>query len=248
LPVILTAAKPKSNFEVTHFDNQPAFLNFTAQAFSTALGGATSLSDEDIRNLAGAPSGSKIDMHLVTQWSDTGDDRPSPGLYLSVTHPQIIDGCNLIGLCHVPGVGYHVYIKDVFFNDYAAPGVGGLACARVVRFCLATGVREIRLLAAGGRTWPDIPNGQGKRWLGYYFWARCGFDMDLLSDDVRLGGEFRYPSTLSGCIRVSQLLQANGGVDWWKVCGTGNFMAFDSSSEKSASVYTLEAYLAQKGL
>lgn len=252
MPVIIGGGVNKSQFEVAQFDSVPAILTFTTQALNSVLGGNTSLVEEDVRDLAGAPSGSSIEMKQMVNWGPTGEDRPPPGLYFFVRHSQIINGANKIGLCFEPGYGVYVYIKDIFFNDHAPAGVGALSLAKIVRFCLRFGLPSIGLYAAGGRLWQDIihqPTGASMgRWMGYYFWARCGFDMELLPHDSDLFSEFRYPANLAGCARVSQVLKEAGGVDWWRVCGSGSFMGFDTSSDKSQSIARLEAYLAEKGI
>ena len=44
------------------------------------------------------------------------------------------------------------------------------------------------------------------------------------------------------------MLKEQGGKEWWKVCGNGSFMEFDSSSPITDSVVALESYLAEKGV
>jgi hypothetical protein len=252
MPVILGGGVVKSRMERQEFDSTPAiFSNFTASAFNALLGGASNLSDEDIRELAGAPSGSSVEMHDVKVWGPTGVDRPPPGLYLYTRHPHIIDRANVVGICHDPAIGYFVYIKDVFYNDRAAAGVGAVTLARIVRFCLRYSVRGIALYGAGGRTWQtqtNPANNKAFRWVGYYFWPRCGFDAELQPADRPLLQYFAHPSHLSGCARISDVLQGKEGPEWWRVCGDGSFMAFDSSGTASPSVTALEGYLAAKGL
>jgi hypothetical protein len=249
MPVLVSGSTSKSQFESTHFDLLPATLNFQVAAANALLGGT--LTDEDIRDVAGAPSGSTVDVQDVSRWGPTGEDRPPPGLYFLTSHPQFIDGSNAIGICLDPALGYFVYIKDVFFNDAAPSGMGAVALAKVVRFCLRNGIVGIGLYGAGGRRWINIQKGSvdtGKRWIGYYFWARCGFDMQLLAQDLTLITEFRHPSHLSSCRRVSDVLQDPDGPQWWQTCGSGHFMTFDTSSSTSRSVVTLEAYMALKGV
>lgn len=251
MPVVLK--NNKSAFEQEHFDRHPAVVDFPLQHLQQHLNQPVCFDDNDIRNLAGAPCGSRIACKYVASWSDSGDDRPKPGLYFLVRHPAIINGNNAIGLCWGgPGIGYTIYIKDVFFNGQAAAGIGPLALAKIVRFCLQFDIRKIELLAAGGRTWPDIRNAGGVslgRWAGYYFWARCGFDMPLQAQDRSLFQYFqRHPAHLINCTNVRDVIKEISGREWWKVCGTGCFMEFDCTTPRTASVQMLEAYLAEKGI
>lgn len=236
----------KSLHEQQQFDSSPAVINHKtgAQSISAILNQPNPFSDDDIRELAGAPAHGIIDYQDVPAWGNTGYDQPLPGLYFFSKHSVYITGVNRIGLCFTPPLGYVAYIKDVFFNKQAPIGMCAIMLARIVRFCLRFNITRIRLLAAGGREWETQPFG---RWGGYYAWARLGFDMNLLPPDLLLATHFPYfPSHLSGCGTVQEVVQNEEGRDWWKMCGTGDFMEFDSSPA-SPALATLDAYLGTKG-
>ncbi|UZU14155.1 hypothetical protein [Burkholderia pseudomallei] len=258
MPVILTNQTGKSMFEQAYFDASPTltsnatqFLQANSQLFAASLA--------DIQDLAGAPSGSEIDIAVVPAWGKTGADRPPPGLYFSVTHPTFIASKNVIGLVNDRG-RLGIYVKDVDLTDKAPTGMGALIVAKMVRFALRQGAANIRLLAAGGRYWP--PKGNGAEWSGYYAWARYGFNMSMAqplehpagtpiagTENAALTPFFPHrPPNLANCGTVQDVLKENGGKDWWKSCGNGWFMEFDCSSATSASVAALEDFCKEKSI
>lgn len=256
MPVILLNNN-KSAFESQYFDALPLAVVQHLGAPPTSLKGNGTLSDDDIRNLTGAPSGSVIayDMKAARV---AGVDLPPAGLYFTVRHPPLIGGWHEIGLCRVPS-GHMVYLKDIHIPSTAPAGMGRVILARIARFCIQNGISTIQLMAAGGRTWPhmnahNVPPAKPLRWWGHYVWARCGFDMLLASSpsalaDRALRQQFSYyPGLLASCATVSDVVSKDGGADWWKICGDGWFMAFDSSTANSKSVITLEAYLGERSL
>ena len=250
MPVILPNQHARSSFERDHFDLSPARLTFAPSEVDKFVGSQGSFSRDDILLLSGAPCGATVRIGEKKVWVGTGDDRPLPGLYFFTAHSSFIKGENAIGLCYTHGVGYSIYIKDVFFTSGAPEGLAAAAFARIVRLCLDKGIPKISLFAAGGRLWPSTvnENGQPARWGGYYFWARCGFNMPLEPEDIIFKKEFLHPFYLSACNDVRAVIQDKSGIEWWKVCGNGSFMDFDCSSATTASVLALEQYLHEKGI
>ena len=256
MPVILSNQVGKSSFEQAYFDTSsrltPAAIQFL-QANSTLFSGSLA----DIQHLTGAPTGSEIDIRFKPVWGNTGADRPPPGLYFFVTHPTFIDGENVIGLVNDNG-RLGIYIKDVNLTDQAPSGMGALIVAKIVRFALRRGAAKIRLLAAGGRYWP--PKGNGSEWVGYYSWARYGFNMPMSqaiedpagtpiagTENSALAPFFPVrPPNLPNCATVQDVLEVTGGKDWWKFCGNGWFMEFDCSTAASASIAALEDFCKEK--
>lgn len=248
----MSVANP-SGFERTHFDALPVNVDRNGLDIASLVG--VPLSDMDIQHLSGAPAGAKVLCEYKASWSPgtTGADKPDPGLYFYVWH-QFIHSANCIGLALVKGhdgIPYmRMYIKDVFLNSAAPPGLAGAMVARIARRCLRLGISEMRLLAAGGRRWPSLPTGQ--RWGGYVAWARYGFDMPLLTVDTGLFPAFPYfPAHLLGppqCSTVQELIRTDDGLAWWKLCGNGHFMSFDCSKPNTDSIVLLDRVLAAKGI
>jgi hypothetical protein len=249
----MSVAAP-SAFERLHFDSAAVTVNRNGLDISRLVGYA--LTDDDIAQLAGAPGGATIDCVYKPSWTvaETGADRPDPGLYFYVHHTFIL-GHNCIGLCLVhDGVApthFRLYVKDVSIAPGGAPpGFAGVMVARMARACLRLGVVEMKLLAAGGRLWPDMAAGQ--RWGGFVAWVRYGFDMPLLHHDVGLLPEFpHFPAHLSGpppCATAQDVVKTADGMSWWKVCGNGHFMTFDCSNPGSTSIAILDSALASKGI
>lgn len=155
--------KFKSTFEKNYFDSAPATIVHRGVDIDQYLGVSVPLSDDDIRNVCGAPSGSRISYDLVTRWGNTGADRPPAGIYFKVEHQTFIQGENCIGICFVaPSNQLLIYIKDIHFSAAAPAGMAAILVARIARFCLRFGISKIRLLAAGGRLWPNMR--PGERW------------------------------------------------------------------------------------
>ncbi|WP_141723441.1 hypothetical protein [Burkholderia sp. A2] len=258
MPVILTNQAGKSTFEQTYFDASPTLTN-NATLFLRANPQLFTASLADIQDLAGAPSGSEIDIGFVSAWGKTGADRPPPGLYFSVTHPTFIASHNVVGLVNDRG-RLGIYVKDVDLTDKAPSGMGALIVAKMVRFALRQGAANIRLLAAGGRSWPSKTS--TVEWAGYYAWARYGFNMSMSqpledpagtpmagTENAALAPFFVHrPPNLANCGAVQDVLQQTGGKEWWKSCGNGWFMEFDCSSATSASVTALEDFCKEKSI
>lgn len=243
-----------SAFERLHFDSAPVLVDRNGLDIPTLVG--YPLSDDDIAQLSGAPGGAKVVCVYKPYWfpKDVGADRPDPGLYFYVSHAYI-PGHNCIGLCLVSAAGgarqFRLYVKDVSFVKGTAPvGLAGAMIARMARGCLRLGVDSMKLLAAGGRLWNDSLPGQ--RWTGYSAWARYGFDMPLIPQDLALLQDFpHFPAHLSGpppCGTVQEVVKTADGMDWWKMVGNGHFMTFDCSNFLSASVAVLDSALAAKGI
>jgi hypothetical protein len=212
--------------------------------------------DREICHLVGAPSGSDIKYAIVKTWGNTGADNPPPGLYFEIRNSKYIDGKNVVGIVDLgDGVGHQIYIKDVHFKESAPPGMVALMLKRMVGFCQRKNISRISLLAAGGRLWPSM--GNGERWGGYYAWARLGFDMELEPKGIaqHFSGGLHYnlfslfpffPDRLDACATVQDVIQVKGGLDWWRSCGSGWFMEFEcTQGSKSATI--LDKYLKSKG-
>lgn len=143
-----------------------------------------------------------------------------------------------------PGGFHYLWIEWVMFDDTAPMGIGPCALLRAAEAAARLGLREIRLTAGGG-------HGQklalkGKVWnepmIGYYVWARFGFDAPL--EPVMLQETVKH-SNLAHCQSVLDIIDADP--TWWNDHGDGCEMTFDLS-ENSRSWQTLQHYLQQKGL
>jgi hypothetical protein len=238
-------------FELQHFNALKVSVKHTAASISSLKAELGFMpSDEEICQITGAPSGATVTYKKVPEWRSwqVGEDAPPPGLYFNIEHPTLIEGRAVVGLCnygYARGMG--VYLKDINLYKSAPVGMATTMLKRIARFCLENDIPRINLMAAGGRDWPDRTD--GTRWGGYYAWPRMGFDMNLLKADLLLLAGFpNHPKHLRTCRNVQDVLKRNGGLEWWKVCGSGYFMEFDCSSDATVSVTTLVSYLTEKGL
>lgn len=78
--------------------------------------------------------------------------------------------------------------------------------------------------------------------FGYHVWPSLGFDADLPS--VILG---KLPDELQWCARVSDLMQADGGPDWWYYNGVGLELTFELDDD-SVSWKLLHEYAKARGI
>jgi len=221
------------------------------------------LTDTELAGLCGAPTGSTVDVSLKRSVSydpsrknDVDKFEIVPGgLLLSVRSSAYIASKNEVIVYSMevrPGqLQYGIYIKLVDFLEKgkgrAFPGIAGCFVKAIVDSASShVDFVQLRLHAAGGRSWNDRDN-TGARWYGYVAWPRYGFDMNVDNLTKALFPLFKYePKNLNACNKVSDVLAlGKSGQEFWKVVGDGWDMSFDLSPS-SSSFKTLNAFL-QKG-
>ncbi|SRR5712692_5165618 len=205
------------------------------------------LTDEEIVRLCGAPTGSMVTVSYHAAWPIEDDDRPPAGVYFEVENPRYIRSHNVVGVfvddVSIPSYGLYLKLIDFFPYPRAPRRMAARMLAIMVRQALLIrGLTRFRLLAAGGRSWGDLSTGE--RWGGYYAWPRYGFDGALLKQTIGISTKFPYyPRRLSTCRTVRDVLQVDGGSEYWKCVGDGTFMDFDLSSSSTASIQALDSVL-----
>lgn len=203
------------------------------------------LDDEQIKLLSGAPSDSTVTLEYrgAADWArhHTGADQPPPGLYFFVSGPCLVPhGRNVVGLYRDHQGAAGLYLKDILLGEAMPAGAAGRMLIRMARAGAALGVQEMRLLAAGGRNWPNW-NGTD-RWKGYAAWPTYGFNMPLLAETLDIIRHFpHHPADLARCYTVRDVLAKPDGALFWRLAGDGWFMTFNLSSDKTVSVQTLLA-------
>jgi len=239
-----------------HFNLHTVEVKQDVQHSIDALG--IELTDAQIATLAGAPSGSKVVTSVIGPYRDVSkkndankeEDVPG-GLLLTVTNPDYIGTQNEVIVYTMivtnaqqqDEISFGIYIKLVDFdrslNKKTFAGMGAYFTAVIVRAAKSfDGCKEIRLQAAGGRSWNDrLPPPVGGRWYGYITWPKYGFDMDLTELTQSIIPYFKYdPEGLSTCRTVSDVLGLKGGYDFWKVAGDGWDMVFDLTTNSSVEI------------
>lgn len=126
-----------------------------------------------------------------------------------------------------------VVVRNEFFRaqDFAPPGFGTGVFARQVAALTGLGVARIEAEIAGA---------PGSPYVGYYAWARMGFDAPLTAAEQR-----HLPPHLAGAQTLHALLTRDGGVAYWKRHGSGREAVFDLSAESVHRVI-LERYLLRR--
>lgn len=239
-----------SPFEEKWFDETTVTVERSGLDFVSLVG--INLTNNEIIRLSGAPGGSSIvaKQKTANDWlqEGTGVDKPPPGLYFYVAGPLIDPRAgHTVGIVQLPDGRPGLYLKDVFFHENAPAGIAGRMLVRMVRTSIDLGIVELALLAAGGRTWPNIVGTE--RWGGYVAWPTYGFDMPLEQKTKAVFPHFvHYPHSLSTCYTVREVLALHGGPVFWKVVGDGWFMRFDCANENTPAVSALLSRVRDKGV
>lgn len=232
-------------FQRQHFDHTTCKVNRGSAQIRKALG--FSLSDDQLVGLSGAPTGSTIDTTEKHTWTPAeipdGEQVP-PGLLLTITNPKYLSQPNEV-VIFVDGhtANRSVYIKlTMFLDDPSRKGIGGHMISVIVDAAQhLRGARRLRLQAYGGRLCSDMS--PGVRWGGYAAWPKYGFDSGLPTPTKAIAAHFPFfPAGLPSFVRVSDLIDAPGGRDFWHTAGDGDYMDFDLSPN-SDSLKRLEQYL-----
>jgi hypothetical protein len=240
-----------SAFERVHFDCAAPLsckVNRKGVDVRSALG--RDLTDFEIIFLCGAPRDSQIDVTLISNPADfgnVGDDTPPPGLYFYIYNVYFL-APTVIGIFKDAALAATaLYVKDVNLQDAAPTGLGARMLARMMTAAHLLGMSYAAMLAAGGRTWPDM-RAPGVRWTGYNAWPRMGFDTLLTKANREMHQHFTHvPRGLSSCTTVQSVLKLSYGKEYWRLAGDGSRMKFDLTTSTSESFNTLNAYLKEKG-
>jgi hypothetical protein len=235
-----------TEFELTHFNSATVTVNTSGLNFQALLG--MSLTNEQIKKIAGAPSGSTITPYRLGQAVTKGTEDIPPGVYFKVENANYIRSANKIGIYRASDVNYGIYINSVDFKSGGPKGMAARMLAVVIRQALAIGnINVLRLYAAGGRSWPPLNPNTKERWGGYYAWPLYGFDMELPRHTLELAKEFpHYPEEIRTRRKVSEVLKCQGGKEYWRIVGDGDYMEFDLSSGSTPSVAILDTFLKEK--
>lgn len=235
-------------FEDTHFDRKTVTVTrLPSHVVEAKLG--FPLSDDQVKRLCGATTSAKVTVRYKSRWSEAevGEEDVPAGLFFEVENPAYNRSDCVVGIyLDAPSDELMLYIKSVNFIKGRVKSLAARMVAVIVREAKNIGITRLRLLAAGGRDWEDFESEGEKpeRWGGYFAWPVYGFNMDLGESDLSLMDEFPFfPKDLSACATVLDVLNLEGGREWWKVCGNGHYMEFDLSSASTPSIVMLDAFL-----
>jgi hypothetical protein len=205
------------------------------------------LTKDDVIGLCAVPNDASVQLKSKVRWTKTevpdGEQVPI-GLHVRVTQQELFAEPSEFVIFREPNECRSLYYKLVIARaeplsdpGFLLKGMGGEMIQRSVSTAQRLGFGRIRMLAAGGRTWPDRDEVTGNRWFGYLAWPRYGFNMPLLDSDKGLFRHFEhFPRELSTCNTVLALLSLAGGSDYWKVCGSGSYMEFDLREGSESAV------------
>ena len=232
-------------FEDTHFDRKTVTVTRQpANVVEEKLGFA--LSDDQVKRLCGATTNARITVRYKSRWgAEVGGEDVPAGLFFEVENLAYNRSDAMVGIYFdETSDELMLYIKTVDFIVGRVKYLAARMVAVIVRESMKIGVTRLRLLAAGGREWEDLVPATGERWGGYFVWPLYGFDMALGDSDESLISEFPFfPKDLSACATVRDVLEIEGGREYWKVCGNGHYMEFDLSSPSTPSITILDAFL-----
>lgn len=127
-----------------------------------------------------------------------------------------------------------LFITNEFFGltGDAPEGTGLICFIRQVVAAKELGFTFIRTYAEGYFDDPD-------HYIGYYVWARFGFNAPLETTELKV-----LPQELKNCEDLNDLM-VRGGHEWWRRNGSARDMIF-SLSEDELSLTVLRNYLAEK--
>ena len=114
-----------------------------------------------------------------------------------------------------------MFIKNEFFQltGDAPDKIGLISLVRQVVAARELGFAFIRTFAEGYAGDPDY-------YIGYYVWARFGFNAPLKEQEIS-----NLPQELAGCADLTDLM-LNGGHEWWKQNGSARDMIFPLSDDE----------------
>lgn len=124
-----------------------------------------------------------------------------------------------------------VVVHNAWFETFkTGTGLGTKVLGRQVEQAAKLGVKELQLTA-----------GKGSGMVGYYTWARLGYNANIPSSVAR-----SLPAGMKSAKTVNDLMQTSKGRDFWKTHGIQMDMKFDLSAG-SLSRRTLAAYVKETG-
>lgn len=179
--------------------------------------------DDDLARLAGAMDGATV---IVSA------NRKKNWLYLFVSDPRFDRyetsvrrdaDSRLFAYIH------HVYVAA----GHTGQGYGLRAFLRQVNGARRLGLKRFELFAAGYSGSDDE--------IGYYVWARYGFDARLRDEE-----QATLPAPLKGSTNLNQLI-LSGGRAWWKRFGNARSMSFDLA-DGSEMMNVFRSYLKEQGI
>lgn len=178
------------------------------------------LSLNEIGQLVGAIDDAILEVHPYS----------SRALLVNIKHPFIIEQSRIVGLSSNKR-GY--LINMVFEKLSDAPReIGLVSLAREISQSTKLNFSHIRAFAAGKF---------GEKDIGYWVWARFGFNAPLTEKDRSI-----LPNYLKQATDLNDLFLL-GGKNWWFRNGTGRDMIFELT-KNSSSWKIWRNYLMEKGV
>lgn len=132
---------------------------------------------------------------------------------------------------------FGLFITNEFFQlaGDAPQGIGLVSFTRQVIAARELGFSFIRTYAEGSAHDPD-------GFIGYYVWARFGFNAPLNEDETII-----LPTEIKGCNDLNELMLRPEGHEWWRQNGSARDMIF-LLSDGELSLTVLRNYLEEKGV
>jgi hypothetical protein len=183
--------------------------------------------------LVGAPDGAKVTVTGKVSIIAPGEysDELYEGTEISVEHPGVKKMKRVIYQDH----NGTLTIRNESLET-TQPGVGREILRDQIREARKTGVKQITTFAAK-------MGADGKKFNGYYTWARYGYDADLTALP---GGGKAVRKEFPNAKTVSDVMATEQGRKWWKENGSSFNGTFDLDP-KSRSMKIFNGYLAAKG-
>ena len=151
--------------------------------------------------------------------------------FISVAKHQFLLEQIRVGGSHEE-LGLFITNESFVLAGDAPEGTGLISFIRQVTAAKEMGFSFIRTHGAGSF---DDPDG----FIGYYVWARFGFNAPLSEEEVA-----QLPAEYADCRDLNELM-LNGGHEWWEQNGSSRDMIFMLSDEE-LSLTVLRNYMAER--
>lgn len=178
------------------------------------------LSDSELSMLVGAIDDSNVEFSEYAQNT----------LIAQIKHKHILEQVRLFGKTKTDVL----YLKNEVFQTHpeSPKKIGLISLAREIYQAKNLGFSYIRTFASGKK---------GEESIGYYVWARFGFNAPLTTKE-----KAKLPDFLKSANDLNDIFLL-GGKFWWLQNGTGRDMIFELSENKT-SYQIWQAYLQEKGV
>lgn len=181
-----------------------------------------------LARLSGAPDGSQIAVSRGVGELDIFILRVKNDLFLYPSEYFIINNGGELS--------FELAVDSIYVRkEFQDQGIGVRSVMLSIREAKALGFHSVTLEAAGSAADRGL-------FFGYHVWPSMGFDAPIPHPIMA-----KLPHELHGCLRLSDMMQTDYGVEWWYDNGVSLELTFELSDD-SVSWQLLDVYAQAKGI